>query len=124
MYPNMENNISKVAAALEKLTNATVELKSFGVIRSRKPVSTDYSEWLVRQLFGGSLAPSKNQPGWDIDLGEEKVQVKVSFNPDSTANRWSYIKDPSFYDSLILIVLSDDYKVQNSTKYHLRKLLL
>ena len=111
----MNNNTAEVAAVLGRLAGAIAELKSLGVVRSRK-VASDYGEWIAGMVYEGTMAESKTQQGWDIQLGNENVQVKVASVPESTPNRWSYVNDPASYDSLILLVLSDKFRVKKFYK--------
>ena len=79
---------TQIAQLLEKLSTARNTLTSLGVIRSQK-VIPDFAEWLVAQIFGGSLAPSKTQENWDVKVGTEKVQVKEHAKARDNRNRWS-----------------------------------
>lgn len=111
----MNGDIQQIAAALDRIADAIANLKQLGVIRSRK-LTSDFAEWLVVQIYKGTLAASRTQQGWDVQAGNENVQVKVSSVPDSPANRWSYVNDPNGYDQLILVVLSDRFKVKEFYK--------
>jgi len=116
----MDEEITRIAAAFAAMAKAIEELKKVGVFRSRKGVP-DFSEWLVAQIYRGRLATSKTQKGWDVQTDQEKIQVKVHFKPDDPANRWSYVSVRHPFDSLVLIVLSDSFKVLEFTR--LRKTL-
>ncbi len=106
----MDEEINRIATAFAAIAKAIEELKKLGVFRSRKGVP-DFSEWLVAQIYRGRLATSKTQKGWDVQTDQEKIQVKVHFKPDDPANRWSYVSVRHPFDSLVLIVLSDSFKV-------------
>lgn len=118
----MDDKISRIAAAFEIMSKAIEELKSLGVLRSRKGTS-DFSEWLVAEIYRGTLAKSKTQKGWDVATDKEKIQVKVAFVPDSVANRWSYIGIKHYFDSLVLVVLTDAFKVRELYKIPKDKLI-
>ena len=107
---HMDEEINRIATAFAAMAKAIEELKKLGVFRSRKGVP-DFSEWLVAQIYRGRLATSKTQKGWDVQTDQGKIQVKVHFKPDDPANRWSYVSVRHPFDSLVLIVLSDSFKV-------------
>lgn len=111
----MNGQIKQVAAALNRIADAISNLRQLGVVRSRK-LTSDFAEWLVVQIYEGTLAESRTQQGWDVQAGNENVQVKVSSVPESPANRWSYVNDPNGYDSLVLVVLTDQFKVREFYK--------
>lgn len=105
-----EHVIKQVIAALDMIVSGMEQLRTLGVLRSRK-LASDFSEWLVAQIYEGELAQSKTQKGWDVRATNEKIQVKVSFKPDDPANRWCYVGIQQDFDSLVLLVLSDSFKV-------------
>src|SRR5439155_6270375 len=118
----MSTEIERIAATLAKIAEAMQELRSLGVLRSRK-LAPDFSEWLVTQLFGGKFAESKTQKGWDVYTHSEQIQGKMSFVPDDPANRWSYVGDKHPFDALVLVVLSDTFRVRELYKIPQRDLL-
>src|SRR5688500_1697095 len=111
----MVNETERIAVVLAQLVSAIQELQSLGVIRSRK-LAPDFAEWLVAELFEGKLADSRTQEGWDVDCNNEHVQVKMAFVPNKTANRWSSVAMKHPFDSLVLVVLSDAFRVRELYK--------
>src|SRR5437899_10829908 len=111
----MDDPVGHIIAALGMIAQGMQELRTLGVLRSRK-LASDFSEWLVAQIFEGELAHSRTQKGWDVRATNEKIQVKVSFEPDDPANRWSYVGTQQDFDSLVLLVLSDSFKVSELYK--------
>ena len=103
-------DISQISEALERWCFAMRDLKDLGVVRSQK-VFSDFSEWLVAEIYGGERPQSRAHPGWDVLVGSEKVQVKAHAKGVDNPNRWSTIKDPEKFDSLVLLILSSTYKV-------------
>ena len=83
--------IDDIVAALDSIAEGIHSLQELGVIRSRKFVS-DYGEWIVCQLFGGRVAKSKTQRGWDVLANDERIQVKTHSKAFDNPNRWSSIK--------------------------------
>jgi hypothetical protein len=54
--------------------------------RSNRDPLSEFSEWLVAALVGGTLAESPVQPDWDVKTLEgEKIQVRYLAN---SAERW------------------------------------
>lgn len=74
----MDSNTERIAAAVAQLVSAIQELRDLKVIRSRR-VAPDFAEWLVAQLYDGTLAENRNQAGWDVKCEDEHLQVKMAF---------------------------------------------
>ncbi len=106
-----KDNFVQIAESLEKLSTAIDELKRSGVIRSRKFVS-DFAEWLIAKMYGGSIAPSKTQKHWDVEVGGEKIQIKVHSKAIDNPNRWSNVKSIEKFDTLMILVLTENFKVR------------
>jgi len=109
--PYKRPNFSAIAESLEKLSTAIDELSRAGVIRSRKFVS-DFAEWLIAKMYGGSIAPSKTQKHWDVIVGTEKIQIKAHSKAMYNPNRWSQVKSIDKFDTLIILVLTENFKLQ------------
>jgi len=109
--PYKEDNFVQIAESLQKLSTAINELKRAGVIRSRKFVS-DFGEWLIAKMYGGSIASSKTQKHWDVEVGAEKIQIKVHSKAMDNPTRWSQVKSIEKFDTLIILVLTENFKVR------------
>ena len=118
---SVEIDFAQIAESLEKLSASINELTSLGVIRSRKFVS-DFAEWLVTQIYGGSIAQSKTQKYWDVKIGTEKIQVKAHSKAIDNPNRWSQVKGPDKFDALIILVLTRNFKVREFYRIPSRQL--
>jgi len=85
------------------------ELMAFGVVRTRRLVS-DLGEAFAARYYGVELAPSGNNPGYDLeDTDNRLVQVKTlrsELNRERTL--MGAMKDP--YDVLLAINLGFDYE--------------
>ena len=101
----------EIAKAIQRLSDAINDLAEYRVIRSRKVVS-DFGEWLVVQMYDGVLASSKNKEYWDVEVGSEKIQVKTTSKAEDNHNRWLEIKNPNRFDTLMVIVLTTQFKVR------------
>jgi hypothetical protein len=107
----LKSDVSQISGALERWSSSISDLKNLGVVRSQKVLS-DFSEWLVAEIYGGERPQSRAHPGYDVLAGSEKIQVKAHAKSQDNPNRWSTIKDPENFDTLALLILSTTYKVQ------------
>ena len=99
-------------AAIAQLANAINTLKATGVIRSRR-FTGDLGEWYVAQLYGGKVAKSQVEKGWDVRLTDgTRLQVKTqSYDPQ---NRWNYLdSDPTHFDRLVVVILNDTFTLRD-----------
>jgi len=105
-------DIQKVTKALQSWVHAVAELKDLGVVRSQRVV-TDYAEWLVAEIYGGTRARSKTQRDWDVILGTETIQVKAHAKAEDNPNRCSTISaNPENFDALVIVVFSSNLRVR------------
>lgn len=107
----LKSDVSQISDALERWCSAISDLKNLGVVRSQKVLS-DFSEWLVTEIYAGERPRSRAHPGYDVLAGSEKIQVKAHAKSEENPNRWSTIKDLEKFDTLVLLILSTTYKVQ------------
>jgi hypothetical protein len=103
-----EKQISDIVDAIDQIASGIERLKSFGVIRSRK-FYEDLAEWLVAQLFDGTLAPSKIQQHWDVKCDGGCVQVRSHWKALDNPNRWS--NAGGAYDELVIVVFNQMLRV-------------
>lgn len=88
----------------------------FDISSSTDPVG-HYAEWLTLQVFGGKLADSASQSGYDlIDSCDRKIQVKgrVLYNPQRP--RGARVREDNMgkFDYLVLVVFdSETYRVRS-----------
>ncbi len=113
---DLSQQIDTILTALDGIASGMRTLNTLGVIRSRRFVS-DYGEWLVTQIFGGTRADSKTQKGWDIELNGERIQVKTHSKAADNPNRWSSVSGaPEDFDSLAVVVLDESFWVKDVYK--------
>jgi len=112
--------MEEVIKAIKMWHNSIEKLKSLGVIRSEKWVA-DYGEWLVTKLFGGELANSRTQEGWDVKISDRKVQVSTSFVPPSGG--YTRCNPEKEFDELIAIGLTDSMKIDRMYRISKEKLM-
>jgi hypothetical protein len=60
--------------------NALLGELGLGRQSNRDPLA-EFSEWLVAALVGGTLAHSPVQRDWDVQAGNDRIQVKYLANP-------------------------------------------
>ena len=99
-------------AAITQLAHAISALKAAGVIRSRR-FTGDLGEWYVAQLYGGRIADSQVEKGWDVQLADDtRLQVKTqSYDPQ---NRWNYLdSDLAHFDRLVVVLLNDTFTLRD-----------
>ena len=105
-----------VGKAMERLCEAErarreaiADLMTLGVVRSRRLVS-DLGEAVAARYYGVELAPSANNPGYDLEATDSRrIQVKtLRSEPNRERTLMGVMKDP--YDVLLAIKLSFDYE--------------
>jgi hypothetical protein len=106
--------VAHVVHSLAVLQRGLAALRRKGVIRSQRYLA-DYGEWLACQLLGGKRALSKTQPAWDIKVGKKRIQVRTHAKADTTpARRTPIPKSALGYDSLLILVLSEKWKLKKA----------
>jgi hypothetical protein len=63
---------------IRNLVNAMKALRDGGVATNKTDLTCQISEWLVKEIYGGILAPNSINKDWDILVGEKRIQVKAS----------------------------------------------
>jgi hypothetical protein len=77
------------------LTNyfkAANTLKHAGLTRNKKDFTSQIGEWLVCEIYNGTIATSGIQKGWDLMVGNKKTQVKTHSKATTNTARWTAIK--------------------------------
>ncbi len=103
-----QKRISEVIEAIDQIASAIERLRTLKVIRSRK-FYEDFAEWLVAQIFRGTLAASKIQRHWDVQCNGECVQVRSHWKATDNFNRWS--NTSGTYDVLAIVVFDQSLRV-------------
>jgi len=52
------------------------QLERLGYCRSCKDPQAEFAEWLVKELSGGDLEPSRSHPGFDVAKDGRRIQVR------------------------------------------------
>jgi hypothetical protein len=125
-------SIRSVRDLLSALNEVKAQLRAKGVIRSER-ITGDIGEWLAETAYGGKRAKSATQKGWDIEVRSsetcQRLQVRSHAKSKGNNARWTDIKPDSveLFDRLIIVVLSDDYRVEewyDIPRESLRRLLV
>jgi len=104
--------------AFEKYFSALWKLKELGVSKNQRGITSELGEWLVEVVFDGKRAVSGIQKSWDVEVGNEKIQVKTHAKAENTTARWSPIihDEKAETTSVIIIVFSPEYKLKEFYK--------
>lgn len=88
-------------------------LKKLGILRTERPIQSDYGEWLAANAYGLTLAASTVQKGWDAtDSQEKRYQIKTRFVSDlNTSTSFDFSSDEFSFDYLVGIFLSVSYEL-------------
>lgn len=101
--------------AVKALSRSLKTLRAQGVIRSRSFIG-DLGEWYVEQLYEAEMSTNRVQKGWDllVPVSGERLQVKTQSYSSSPTNQWNYLgSDPTQFDRLIVIMLTEDLIVRD-----------
>ena len=101
----------EVIIAIRMLRFSQALLKSQGVLRNQKDFTSQLGEYVVLELFGGELATSGIQEGWDLmDANGLKVQVKSHAKAESTmvkSTPFNYTEKE--FDDLCIVRFTPNY---------------
>lgn len=100
-----------IGALLTNYFKAANALKEAGLTRNKKDFTSQTGEWLVSEIYGGTMATSGIQKGWDLMVGDKRIQVKTHSKALTTPARWSVIKHDvnAEIDELIIVVFTEAY---------------
>jgi hypothetical protein len=72
------------------------------------------AEWIVAEIYGGVKAAAKNQVGWDVEVGNKKIQVKSHAKDPTNKNRWTYLKYEGVADitDIVVVVFTSDFVIK------------
>lgn len=108
----------KIISALKQLSNLEAELRSLGVLRSRKLLG-DLGEWYASLLFGFERVTDLSQKGYDCVCPKtaKKIQVKTDRKSNGkSAVVWMPEYNPKSkaqpFDELVIFWLAEDYKIK------------
>uniref|UniRef100_UPI00404B95B7 hypothetical protein n=1 Tax=Flavobacterium sp. TaxID=239 RepID=UPI00404B95B7 len=110
-------NLERKNAILEYL-KALNRLKDLNVIKNQKDFTSQLGEWLIAELFKGELALNGKQKDWDVKVGEQYFQVKSHAKSKTTkrTNTDIYYEENANIDFLIIVIFSEDYKLNELFK--------
>jgi hypothetical protein len=108
MTSNDQNPYAAQRQAIDGIIAGKQALRDLGVIRSERMIG-EIGEWFVELLLGGSRAESTPQSGYDIVLGQKRIQVKTHAKGDNNNARWTAYHYPrGAFDELIIVVFTKE----------------
>jgi hypothetical protein len=104
--------------ALESYFDSLKMLKEAGILKNNKDFTSQLGEWFASEIYKGKLAESGIQKYWDFEAGGEYYQVKTHAKAESTAARWSSIKNDLACTAhyVIIIVFNHEYMLKEFYK--------
>lgn len=97
----------RAVPAIQALSDALAVLRTCGVIRSTRFVG-DIGEWYVATLYGGHLAKSRVQTGWDVLEPSTGARLQVKTQTFDRRNQWNYLStSPDAFDRLVVVLLTE-----------------
>lgn len=99
---------------IRNLVDALKALREGGVTSNKTDLTCQISEWLVKEIFNGTLASTSINKDWDLMVGEKRVQVKAHAKAATNKNRKTYISynEAALIDELIIVVFTQDYALR------------
>lgn len=118
----------QIISALKQLSNLETELRSLGVLRSRKLLG-DLGEWYASILFGFERAPDLSQKGYDCICSKTgaRIQVKTDRKGNGQAAVvWMPEYNPNMeiqpFDELLIFWLAEDYRIKKCFRVSAKQL--
>ena len=106
----MDDSLNSIRSNLQRLAEIGKNLRSFGVIRSQR-IIPDYGEWIACRILGASLADSRTQKGWDVEIAGKRIQVKTHAKALTNRAHRTPIPNHPEYNELLIVVLTPCYLV-------------
>jgi hypothetical protein len=113
----VKNNYRDVRDALNQIVSAKQILRNLKVIRSER-FTGELGEWFVGEMYNALPAASTSQKGWDLMLGDRRIQVKTHAKGDGNNARWTelgkYTEED--FDELIIVVFTKEFSLKELYK--------
>jgi len=113
---------------LNQMSCIEAELRTLGVIRSRKLLG-DLGEWYASLLFGFELAAGLSQKGYDCVCPKtgKKIQVKTDRkgngqNATVWMPEWNPESDSQPFDDLVIFWLAEDFRIKECYRLSIEQL--
>jgi hypothetical protein len=127
MHDKFKAKLVKQERALEIYFDALKSLYEEKILVNKQSFTNQIGEWLVETIFSGTRAKNAIQKGWDVKVGEKKIQIKTHSKASTNKAKHTTITKSSLenVDELIIIVFSSNYKIdafyiipcEDATKY-------
>ena len=107
-------NIKSKADGIRTFLNAMKVLRDENILINKKDFTGQIGEWLVEQIYDGKRSTNGIQKGWDVEIGDKKIQVKTHSKADTNRAKFTVINKETCegIDEVIIIVFSQDYKLK------------
>lgn len=117
-----------IISLLNQMSRIEAELRTLGVIRSRKLLG-DLGEWYASLLFGFELAAGLSQKGYDCVCPKtgKRIQVKTDRkgrgqNAIVWMPEWTPDSDSQPFDELIIFWLAEDFRIKECFRLSIEQL--
>ncbi|WP_282054518.1 hypothetical protein [Maribacter luteus] len=91
------------------------QLKEEGVVKNQKDFTGQIAEWLIAELYNGTLAENGKQKDWDLIADNLKYQVKGHAKSKTSKRRdtdFNYNMN-SELDVFVIVVFNEEFKLKN-----------
>lgn len=104
------NNQAKIH--IQYILRATKELERLGVLRSKRILQADYSEWLVSKMFDLELSDNPVEKSFDAkDKQGKKYQIKCRIVNNLESNTSFDFKKIGKFDYLIAVFFNNEFEL-------------
>ena len=114
----VSKNKNEHTEAIESFLKSLRKLKDLEIMSNQKDFTSQIGEWIIATLYGADLAKSGNQKGWDMSIGNEKIQVKSHAKAKTTPRAETDFKysDDAEFDIFVIVIFDESYKIKNIYK--------
>ena len=114
------NELKAIRAALDNYVTAKSELAKLGILRSERTIG-EYGEWFAEILTGATRDSNTSRKGYDLVMGDKKIQVKSHAKGDKNNARWTdWTYSSKVFDELIILVFNKELFLKERVSNDLR----
>lgn len=112
-------NLKNKERAIFNYIKAMKILREEQILLNKKDFTGQIGEWLVEQIYEGKRSNNGIQKGWDILIGNLKIQVKTHSKAISNKAKFTQLNLDTCTeaDEIIIIVFTEDYKLRAFYKF-------
>jgi len=110
----MSSDYKSHGLLLKNFIKSLQDLRIAGIATNKKDFTSQVGEWLVAEIYGGSLALNSIQKDWDLIADGKHIQVKSHAKSDTNTNRKTRLQydESSTIDELIIVIFTQDYMLK------------